>query len=540
MSDALATRRTPRHPDRRARATTAGSSLAPALDAAIAFVNDYAPRAPVGRRRAARADGRSAAQRRARSSSGRGRPNRPATTRRAPTTSCRPADSLGRRARLAVEAYGKYTQVQRLDPRGARRRSARRSGRWPKPRGSSPTAMPSRSASMHRGRRDEPHACHVQLADRARRPTAGRPPTTRSRARYGVDPTSIVRFDLNTSPAPPALVAQLLAAGDFDPPLSEYPPSDYRRLVAAAAARYGVRPEELIVGAGADEILDLVAKAFLPPDGRAVVPIPTYAMYRVCTEQRGATRRRRSAARRSRQAGPSTLAPSARRAARARRSSGSAARTTRPPSPSPTARSRTCSPGSPPTPTRPVARPRSSSSTRPMPSSSADLAGRPARRVSEPDRRADGQQGLRTGRPAGRVRRRPAGDHRAAQPVPAAGLGVDRVRHASQPRPSSTTRSCVDNLERVVRERGRLTDGLRAAGWSVGPVGRELRPGRTSGRRIVPPRSPKGCCARASSREPSGPATRWRDASATDRARPRRERPAHRSRHRRSPRRPTA
>ncbi len=48
-------------------------------------------------------------------------------------------------------------------------------------------------------------------------------------------------------------------------------------------------PAEILVGAGADEILDIVAKAFIPPGGRAIVPIPTYAMYRVVTEQRGAT-----------------------------------------------------------------------------------------------------------------------------------------------------------------------------------------------------------------------------------------------------------
>ncbi len=99
---------------------------------------------------------------------------------------------------------------------------------------------------------------------------------------------SIVRFDLNTSPTPPALVDRLLAAGQFDTPLSEYPPSDYRRLTEAAAARYGVGTDELLVGAGADEILDLVAKAFLAEGSRAVLPAPTYAMYRVLTEQRGA------------------------------------------------------------------------------------------------------------------------------------------------------------------------------------------------------------------------------------------------------------
>jgi histidinol-phosphate aminotransferase len=107
--------------------------------------------------------------------------------------------------------------------------------------------------------------------------------------RYGVDPAAVVRFDLNTSPTPPGLAHDLLAAGRFDAPLSEYPPSDYRRLIEAAAARYGVATDEILVGAGADEILDLVAKAFIPAGGRAVVPVPTYAMYRVLTEQRQAS-----------------------------------------------------------------------------------------------------------------------------------------------------------------------------------------------------------------------------------------------------------
>jgi len=108
-------------------------------------------------------------------------------------------------------------------------------------------------------------------------------------ARYGVAPESIVRFDLNTSPAPPEIALRVLAAGRFEAPLSEYPPTDYRRLIETAAATYGVEPGELIVGAGADEILDICAKALLREGDRAVVPVPTYAMYRVVTEQRRAT-----------------------------------------------------------------------------------------------------------------------------------------------------------------------------------------------------------------------------------------------------------
>jgi len=107
--------------------------------------------------------------------------------------------------------------------------------------------------------------------------------------RYGIPVDQVARFDLNTAPAPPALAARLLKAGRLDVPLSEYPPSDYRRLVAAAAARYEVSADELLVGAGADEILDIIAKAFLPPGGTAILPAPSYAMFRVLTEQRGAT-----------------------------------------------------------------------------------------------------------------------------------------------------------------------------------------------------------------------------------------------------------
>ena len=107
--------------------------------------------------------------------------------------------------------------------------------------------------------------------------------------RYGVDPATIVRFDLNTSPTPPAMIEGLLAAGRFEESLSEYPPSDYRRLIAAAAARYEVGTDELMAAAGADEVLDIVAKACIVAGDRAVVPVPSYAMYRVLTEQRAAS-----------------------------------------------------------------------------------------------------------------------------------------------------------------------------------------------------------------------------------------------------------
>ena len=117
-----------------------------------------------------------------------------------------------------------------------------------------------------------PTPSRESLAGRPRTP--GRRPTSRSPSATASRLERIVRFDLNTSPAPPDLALRLLRAGDFGRAISEYPPADYRDLVQAAAARYGVGERELLVGAGADEILDLLAKAFLPPGAAAVIPTP--------------------------------------------------------------------------------------------------------------------------------------------------------------------------------------------------------------------------------------------------------------------------
>jgi histidinol-phosphate aminotransferase len=104
--------------------------------------------------------------------------------------------------------------------------------------------------------------------------------------KYGLPRESIVRFDVNTSPLPPDLRDVL--AGPIDPVLSEYPPSDYAGLVAAASASYGAGEDELLPTAGADEALDLTARACLREGSLAVAAVPTYAMYRIVTEQRGA------------------------------------------------------------------------------------------------------------------------------------------------------------------------------------------------------------------------------------------------------------
>lgn len=113
------------------------------------------------------------------------------------------------------------------------------------------------------------------------------PPDRVIAARYGLAPSDILRFDLNTSPGGPAFLAETLP-GPYDPPLNEYPDSTYAELAEAAAAYVGAEPTEILVGCGADEILDIIAKACLAPGAISVVPVPTYSMYAVLTWQRGA------------------------------------------------------------------------------------------------------------------------------------------------------------------------------------------------------------------------------------------------------------
>jgi histidinol-phosphate aminotransferase len=113
------------------------------------------------------------------------------------------------------------------------------------------------------------------------------PPNRVIAARYGLAPADILRFDTNTSPTGPDDLAEVLQ-GPWDPPLNEYPDSTYAELAEAAAAYAGADPSEILVGCGADEVLDVIAKTFLATGDGSLVPTPTYGMYAVLAAQRDA------------------------------------------------------------------------------------------------------------------------------------------------------------------------------------------------------------------------------------------------------------
>ena len=107
--------------------------------------------------------------------------------------------------------------------------------------------------------------------------------------RYGLTVEDVVRFDTNTSPFPPVGLAEVLDRTRRAPWINEYVDTSYGAVTRSLAAYTGLSPQHLIVGAGADEVLDIIARTFLDNGDRVVTLFPTYAMYRIGAESMGAT-----------------------------------------------------------------------------------------------------------------------------------------------------------------------------------------------------------------------------------------------------------
>ena len=63
---------------------------------------------------------------------------------------------------------------------------------------------------------------------------------------------------------------------------------DQRAIREALGARHGIAPETIVAGAGSDEIIDLLFRAFVEPGDRVVIASPTFGMYAFDAELQGA------------------------------------------------------------------------------------------------------------------------------------------------------------------------------------------------------------------------------------------------------------
>jgi histidinol dehydrogenase len=182
---------------------------------------------------------------------------------------------------LSVETYGKWTQFQSLTA-PALRAIAPAIAVVAAAEGMTAHAV-AVQARLHGAARTAPPPIPPMRAALARfRPYEWEPSTAALAARYGIRPAAVLRFDMNTLPAvPPRWAATLRRiAGEA---FQEYDDASYTRLVTQLVRYTGVGPDQLTVGAGADELLDLCAKVFIDRGTRAVVPQPTYSMFAVVT-----------------------------------------------------------------------------------------------------------------------------------------------------------------------------------------------------------------------------------------------------------------
>ena len=121
------------------------------------------------------------------------------------------------------------------------------------------------------------------------RPYEWAPSTEELARRAGLAPVELLRFDGNVPPLPlpssrPATVAGALAR------VNEYAHGGHRELIAAIAAYAGVGIENVVLGAGADDLILLLARAYAGPgDVVAVADDPTYPLFKVAAWLAGAT-----------------------------------------------------------------------------------------------------------------------------------------------------------------------------------------------------------------------------------------------------------
>lgn len=96
-------------------------------------------------------------------------------------------------------------------------------------------------------------------------------------------PGELLDFSSNINPlGVPDVVIELLR-GETN--LERYPDIEYRALRRKIADRYQLKPEEILVGNGAVEIIFLIANLF--SEQKVLLPVPTFGEYRRAVEQAG-------------------------------------------------------------------------------------------------------------------------------------------------------------------------------------------------------------------------------------------------------------
>lgn len=95
---------------------------------------------------------------------------------------------------------------------------------------------------------------------------------------YGVKLKDIAKLASNENPFGPSpeAVKEIIKYGDT---VNLYPDADARLLRKELASYLALKPENIIVGNGSDEIMELAVKAFIEKGDEAIIPKPTFSLY---------------------------------------------------------------------------------------------------------------------------------------------------------------------------------------------------------------------------------------------------------------------
>jgi histidinol-phosphate aminotransferase len=98
-----------------------------------------------------------------------------------------------------------------------------------------------------------------------------------------------IKLASNENPLPPADRVQQ-AIIDALKNLNRYPDGSGHYLRQALAKRHGVTPEQIVLGNGSNELIELVVRTFLRPGDEAVVPHPSFVVYPMIVQAAGGIR----------------------------------------------------------------------------------------------------------------------------------------------------------------------------------------------------------------------------------------------------------
>jgi histidinol-phosphate aminotransferase len=90
----------------------------------------------------------------------------------------------------------------------------------------------------------------------------------------------VLRLDGNTNLLGPNPAIRRALEKEVD--VAHYPSAFHDDLRSALAAQYGLDPGEVLVGAGADELIDVAVRTFTNPGDPVAVAVPTFELYGFC------------------------------------------------------------------------------------------------------------------------------------------------------------------------------------------------------------------------------------------------------------------